>query len=85
MDTQPPQMAIGKRNVVWFADMLKILYWDGSGLCLFSKRLGQGQFWWPAMQSPGQTVQLTRTQLGMLLEGINWRMPERRWRPLRAG
>ena len=67
------------------ANMLKILYWDGSGLCLFSKRLEQGLFWWPAMQAPGQTVQLTRTQLGMLLEGINWRMPERRWRPLRAG
>ena len=47
------------------ADMLKLLYWDGSGLCLFSKRLEQGQFWWPAMQS----VVLTRTQLGTLLEG----------------
>ncbi|MDX2257934.1 MAG: IS66 family insertion sequence element accessory protein TnpB [Hyphomicrobiaceae bacterium] len=67
------------------ADLIKILYWDGSGLCLFSKRLEQGQFSWPLMQAPGQTVQLTRTQLGMLLEGVNWRMPERQWRPQRAG
>jgi transposase len=37
------------------------------------------------MQAAGQTVEITRTQLGMLLEGINWRLPERRWRPLRAG
>ncbi len=67
------------------ADLIKILYWDGSGLCLFSKRLEQGQFSWPSMQAPGQVVQLNRTQLGMLLEGVNWRMPERRWRPQRAG
>jgi transposase len=67
------------------ADLIKILYWDGSGLCLFSKRLEQGQFSWPAMQAPGQALQLSRTQLGMLLEGVNWRMPERRWKPQRAG
>jgi hypothetical protein len=83
--TRPSQIAISKRNVVWFPDLIKLLYWDGSGLCLFSKRLEQGQFSWPAMQAAGQTVEIARTQLGMLLEGINWRMPERRWRPLRAG
>ena len=32
----------GKRG-----DMLKILAWDGSGLCLFAKRLEQGKFVWP--------------------------------------
>jgi len=37
------------------------------------------------MLAPGQAIQLTRTQLGMMLEGVNWRLPERRWRPQRAG
>src|SRR5271169_2507352 len=31
------------------ASMLKILFWDGNGLCLFTKRLDQGSFAWPVM------------------------------------
>ncbi|MCU7431759.1 transposase, partial [Paracoccus denitrificans] len=30
-------------------------------------------------------VALTPAQLSMLLEGIDWRAPERTWRPLAAG
>jgi transposase len=67
------------------ADLVKILFWDGNGLCLFSKRIEQGQFWWPALATPGHHVSLTRAQLSLLLEGVNWRVPERRWRPVRAG
>jgi len=26
--------------------MLKILFWDGNGLCLFTKRIDQGRFGW---------------------------------------
>lgn len=60
-------------------DLLKILCWDGQGLCLFSKRLEKGRFVWP--QAKDGTVSLTAAQLSMLLEGIDWRMPARTWQP----
>ncbi len=64
-------------------DYLKALYWDGSGLCLYAKRLEKGRFVWP---SPADgCAALTPAQLGMLLEGIDWRMPVRTWRPQVAG
>ena len=31
------------------AQIIKILFWDGNGLCLFTKRLDQGGFVWPRM------------------------------------
>src|SRR5262245_9119689 len=61
--------------------MLKILFWDGNGLCLFSKRLVRGSFAWPRMQQADGTVTLTPAQLAMLIEGIDWRAPERTWKP----
>jgi transposase len=48
------------------ADTMKILFWDGNGLCLFSKRLQQGRFIWPSLCEPGGTVTLTPAQLAML-------------------
>jgi transposase len=60
-------------------DLIKILCWDGQGLCLFSKRLEKSRFIWP--QAKDGTVSLTAAQLSMLLEGIDWRMPVRTWRP----
>ena len=75
MDTRPSQMAIGKRNVVWFADLVKVLYWDGQGFCLFAKRLEKGRFVWPVTKDG--SVTLTPAQLSMLLEGIDWRRPVR--------
>lgn len=70
----------GKRT-----SMLKILFWDGNGFCLFTKKLDQGGFIWPKMSDPGGTVALSPAQLAMLIEGIDWRTPERRWRPAIAG
>ncbi len=67
------------------ANLIKILYWDGTGLCLFSKRLEEGRFAWPSADEAGDTVSLTSVQLSMLVEGIDWRAPERRWRPALAG
>jgi len=56
-------------------DLIKILWFDGDGLCLFAKRLERGRFVWPKADSG--TVALTRAQLSMLLEGIDWRRPPR--------
>jgi transposase len=67
------------------ANLIKILFWDGTGLCLFTKRLEHGHFEWPAAGQAGGTVSLTSVQLAMLIEGIDWRAPERRWRPAVAG
>jgi transposase len=53
------------------ADYLKCLYWDGSGLCLFAKRLEQGKFPWPPIVD-GAMV-LTPAQLALLVEAIDWR------------
>lgn len=60
-------------------NLIKLLWWDGDGLCLLAKRLERGRFVWP--QAESGTVALTRAQLSMLLEGIDWRRPERTWRP----
>jgi transposase len=52
---------------------------NGDGLCLFSKRLERGRFIWSRAESG--TVCLTRAQLSMLFEGIDWRRPQRTWTP----
>ena len=64
----------GKRG-----DIIKLLWWDGQGMCLFAKRLEKGRFIWP--QADSGSVALPPAQLSMLLEGIDWRMPIRTWQP----
>ena len=56
----------GKRG-----DYLKALTWDGSGLCLFAKRLEKDKFVWPPIVDGA--LRLTGAQLALLLEGIDWR------------
>lgn len=56
-------------------DLIKVLWFDGDGLCLFAKKLERGRFIWPKAENG--TVSLTRAQLSMLLEGIDWRRPVR--------
>jgi len=64
-------------------DLIKVLWHDGQGMCLFSKRLERGRFIWP---SPADgVVTITPAQLGYLLEGIDWRAPQRTWVPQAAG
>jgi transposase len=52
------------------ADRVKILAWDGSGICLYHKRLEEGRFRWPP--PAGGVVRLSPAQLAMLLEGLDW-------------
>jgi transposase len=63
------------QNVVVSGDIVKLLWFDGDGLCLLSKRLERGRFVWPHATSG--SVSLSRAQLSMLLEGIDWRAPIR--------
>jgi len=63
-------------------DRVKVLWWDGQGLCLYYKRLERGRFVWPRAQDG--VVHLTPAQLSMLLEGIDWRRPQRTERPRHA-
>ena len=52
------------------ADRIKILVYDGTGLCLYAKRLEAGRFSWP---SPAEgVVRLSAAQLATLLEGLPW-------------
>ena len=64
-------------------DLLKIIWWDQQGACLFSKRLERGRFVWPAVKDG--KVSLSPSQLSMLLEGIDWRMPRKTWKPTTVG
>jgi transposase len=68
----------GKRG-----DLIKLIWHDGQGMCLFAKRLERGRFIWPA--TVGEAVTITAAQLGYLLEGIDWRAPLRTQRPELAG
>jgi transposase len=63
--------------------LVKILWFDGQGMWLFSKRLEKGHFLWPTTGTG--RVSLTASQVSMLLEGIDWRMPPRVRRPELAG
>ena len=50
-------------------DLIKVIWWDGQGACLFSKRLERGRFVWPSMGNGKLTI--STAQLAMLLEGID--------------
>jgi transposase len=56
-------------------DRIKVLWWDGQGLCLFYKRLDRHTFVWPSAEQG--KVHLSAAQLAMLMEGIDWRTPKR--------
>src|SRR3990172_11716622 len=51
------------------ANLIKIVYWDGTGLCLFTKRHEQGVFLWPPNIVPGETLMLNQAQFSMLIDG----------------
>lgn len=61
------------------ADRIKLIFWDGTGLVLYAKRLEEGQFRWPRIQDG--VMRLTQAQLGALLEGLDWRRVQAPRRP----
>jgi transposase len=64
-------------------DLIKVIWHDGDGACLFTKRLEKGRFIWP---SPADgVVAISPAQLGYLLSGIDWRHPRATWRPTAVG
>jgi len=53
---------------------IKVLYFDGTGLWILSKRLEQGTFSWPkASQSDSLTLKLTPEAFAMLTDGVDLR------------
>jgi transposase len=50
-------------------DMVKILYWDRNGFCLWHKRLEKDRFRWP--ESEVEVVATDGRQLSWLLEGLS--------------
>src|SRR5208282_1684630 len=50
---------------------LKILYWDGSGLWICSKRLERGRYSWPQQADQSDQVTLSHEELSLLLGGID--------------
>ena len=52
------------------ADRVKLLFWDGTGLVLVTKRLEGGKFRWPRIEDG--VMRLSPAQLSALLEGLDW-------------
>ncbi|HET9585745.1 MAG TPA: IS66 family insertion sequence element accessory protein TnpB [Bradyrhizobium sp.] len=52
------------------ADRVKIVWWDGSGLCLFAKRLDEDKFRWPRVENG--VIHLAAPQLMALIDGMDW-------------
>ncbi|TPI22369.1 IS66 family insertion sequence element accessory protein TnpB [Mesorhizobium sp. B3-2-1] len=67
-------------------DRIKLIFWDGTGVCLYAKRLEDGEFRWPKVHDG--VMRLTAAQLSALLEGLDWRRvhePRRTRIPVQAG
>lgn len=50
--------------------ILKAIYWDRNGFCLWQKRLEKHKFPWPRTEEAAS--QITSRQLDMLLKGIDF-------------
>jgi transposase len=49
--------------------LIKFLYWDNNGFCLWMKRLEKEQFQWPKKEA--QSIELTQRELNWLLDGLD--------------
>lgn len=66
------------------AGLIKLIWHDGIGLCMLTKRLERGQFAWPSADTTGR-IMLSSAQLAALLDGCEWRAPPARRRPELVG
>jgi transposase len=64
-------------------DLIKVIWHDGQGACLFTKKLERGRFIWPS--AADGVVTISTAQMAYLLDGIDWRIPQKTWRPQAAG
>jgi len=51
-------------------NLLKILYWDKNGYCIWQKRLDKDKFPWPKLCN--EKIELTHEQLSWLIRGIDF-------------
>ena len=63
-------------------DLMKILYWDGSGFCIWYKRLERGTFQMPpgVADEARATIELSSVQLSLMLQGIDLASAKQRLR-----
>jgi transposase len=59
-------------------NMVRFLYWDGTGFWICAKRLQRGTFWWPAAGPGGHTLAVSPEKLAALLGGLEPPVRERR-------
>jgi transposase len=60
-------------------DRLKILYWDRDGLAIWYKRLETGSFQLPQIAADAVSVEMSPTQLSLILSGIDLRSARQRY------
>lgn len=59
--------------------LIKILYWDGDGFAIWFKRLEIGTFRFPLRTDDSNSIEITRSGLSMILEGIDLsQLPQRK-------
>ena len=59
--------------------LMKILYWDGDGFAIWYKRLETGTFRFPSCIGDSKSIDVTRSGLSMILEGIDLsQLPKRK-------
>ena len=63
-----------------YRNKIKILYWDNDGFAIWYKRLEKGTFHLTLPLTDAVSITLTRAQLAMLLEGIDFRNVKQRKR-----
>jgi transposase len=58
---------------------IKLLYFDGTGVCILAKRLEEGTFAWPqSAGEPGAKIKLAPQALRLLLDGVELKNGSRR-------